>query len=56
MKQKASEFFWNEINIKITKWSHADRGYASTYYVETLNSFNPEIHLRIYKNLQLKIN
>ena len=46
MKQKASEIFWNEININITKWSHPCRGYASIYYVETLNSFNPEIHLK----------
>ena len=39
-------FLWNrhKKNTKITKRSHAYRGYASTYNVEYLNSFNPELH------------
>ena len=33
-------------NGKITKWSPANKGYASTYNVEILNSFYPEVQLR----------
>ena len=33
-------------NIKITKQEHASKGYASTYNVEILNSFNPELQLK----------
>ena len=33
-------------NIKITKRDHAFKGYASTYNVETLNSFKPELQLK----------
>ena len=29
-------------NVKITKRSNAYQGYASTCYIESLNSFNPE--------------
>ena len=36
----------NEKNIKITKRGHAFKGYASTYNVEILNSFNPELQLK----------
>ena len=43
-------------NIKITKWSQAFKGYAGSYGVEVLNSFNPELQLKESgKNLQLKI-
>ena len=35
----------NEKNIK-TKWEHAFKGYASTYNVEILKSFNPELQLK----------
>ena len=42
--------FFDEIkNIKkakITKRSHACRGYAITYKVKVLNSFNPELQLK----------
>ena len=48
-----SENFLNKKNVKMTKWSHADRGYASTYNVGILNSFNPELQL---KDLYTKIN
>ena len=45
-KQKKSENFFNEKNVKITKRSRAYRGYVSTYNVEILNSFNPEQQLK----------
>ena len=37
--------FWWE-NTKTTKWSHFYKGYASTYNVSILNSFNPELQLQ----------
>ena len=40
---KKSENFLNEKNIKITEQKHAFIGYVSTYNVEILNSFNPEL-------------
>ena len=40
------ENFLNKKNIKITKREHAFKGYASTYNVEILNSFNPKLQLR----------
>ena len=36
----------NEKNIKIAKREHAFKGYPSTYSVETLNYFNPELQLK----------
>ena len=36
----------NKKNIKITKREHAFKGYASSYNVEILNSFNPELQLK----------
>ena len=33
-------------NAKITKWSYAYKGCASTYNVEILNSLNPELQLK----------
>ena len=36
----------NEKSIKIAKREHAFKGYASTYNVEILNSFNPELQLK----------
>ena len=33
----------NEKNIKIAKQEHGFKGYASTYTVDILNSFNPEL-------------
>ena len=46
MKEKKSENFLNERNIKITKRLRAYRGYASTYNVDILSSFNPELTLK----------
>ena len=34
------------MNAQITKWSHAYKSYASSYNVEILNSYNPEIQLK----------
>ena len=36
----------NEKNVKITKREHAFKDYESTYNVETLNSFNPELQIQ----------
>ena len=36
----------NEKNIKKTKREHPFKDYASTYAVEILNSFNPELQLK----------
>ena len=44
--QKKSENFLNDKNMKITKREHAFKVYASTYNVEILNSFNPELQLK----------
>ena len=35
----------NEKNAKLTKRSHAYKGYASSYNIDNLNSFNPELQL-----------
>ena len=43
-------------NTKTTKQSHAYKGYASTYYVEILSSFNPELQLIKILNPQLRVN
>ena len=36
----------NEKNTKITKSAHAFKGYACSYNVEVLNSFNSELQLK----------
>ena len=41
---KKSETVLNEENVKIAKRAHAFKGYASSYDVEILNSFNFELH------------
>ena len=41
-----SENFLNEKNVKITKRKDAFKGFTSTYNVEILNSFNPELQLK----------
>ena len=45
MIQKKTEDFLNKKNVKITKRAHAFKGYACSYNVEVLNSFNPELQL-----------
>ena len=47
MIQKKSENVLNEKNVKIAKWEDVFKGFASTYNVEILNSFNPEPELQI---------
>ena len=42
-KQKVKGF---QKNAKITKRSHADKGYARTYSVKILNFFNRELQLK----------
>ena len=46
VKQKKSEKFLNEKNVKITKRAHAFKGFVSSYNVEILNSFNLELQLK----------
>ena len=45
MRQKKWKFL-NEKNVKITKGALVFKGYASSYNVEILSSFNPELELR----------
>ena len=41
-----NENFVNNKNVKISKRKHAFKGFASSYNVEILNSFNPELQLK----------
>ena len=43
---KKLKIFWMKKDLKITKQEHACKGYASTYKVEILNSFNSELQLK----------
>ena len=43
---KKSEKFYNQKNFKISKREHAFKGFACTYNVEILNSFNSELQLQ----------
>ena len=43
---KISETFLNKKNMRITKREHTFKGFASTYNVESLNSFNPELQIK----------
>ena len=43
MRKKGKYSEWKK--IKTTKRENAFKGYASTYNVENLNSFNPELQL-----------
>ena len=45
MIQKKWKLF-EQKKIKIAKWEHAFKGFASTYNVEILNSFNLELQLK----------
>ena len=45
MKHKKGKFL-EQKTIKTTKREHASKGFASTYNVDILNSFNPELQLR----------
>ena len=37
--------FWTKKNVKGTKQSYAFQGYASSYNVEIMSVFNPELQL-----------
>ena len=43
---KKSKNFLNGVNVQIKKRVHAFKGFASSYNVEVLNSFNPELQLK----------
>ena len=43
---KKVKIFQTKKNIKIAKREHAFRDFASTYNIEILNSFNPELQLK----------
>ena len=43
---KKYENFLDEKNVKITKQTQAFRGYVSSFNVEILNSFNPELQVK----------
>ena len=46
MIQKKRKFFKQKKHVKITKREHTFKGFASTYSVEILNYFNPELQLK----------
>ena len=45
-KQQKVKSVWLKKNAKITKRSHAYKGYPSTHSVKIFNSFNPELQLK----------
>ena len=52
------DFFWRNKDYKkanITKGANAFKNQAESYNVESLNSFNPELQLKLM-NLRLKVN
>ena len=46
MKQNKSEKLLEEKNSKIRKQSNSFKGFACSYNVEILDSFNPELELK----------
>ena len=46
MIQKKWKFFKRKKNVNITKRKHALKGFSSSYNVEILNSFNPELQFK----------
>ena len=51
---KKTENFLNKKNVKVAKGEHAFKGFASTYNIKILNSFNPEFNLKML-NLELNV-
>ena len=45
-KYKKSENILNKKNVKVTKRAYTFKGYASSYNVEILYSFNPKLQLK----------
>ena len=43
---KKHKIFGTKINVKLTKRAHIFNGYASSYNVKILSSFNPELQLK----------
>ena len=52
IKQKEREKF---LDAKISKRSYTYKGDISTYYVEILNSFNPELELKTESAIKNKL-
>ena len=50
MIQKELKFYLNEKKLKTIKREYAFKGYASTYNVKILNSFNSELQLKDTKS------
>ena len=46
MIQKLEKIFKQKKTVKIIKRAHTFRSFASSYDVEILNSFNPELELK----------
>ena len=46
MQPKKKKKNFNKKNLKITKQVHAFNCYASSYNLQALNSFNPELQLK----------
>ena len=44
--KKSKNFLNKKKKKKTTKWAHAFKAFASSYNVEILNSFNPELKLK----------
>ena len=53
MIQKKWKLFKRKINVKITKRNHVFKGFASSYNIEILNSFNPDLKYWICKLTEL---
>ena len=51
---KKTENFLNKKNVKVAKREHAFKGFASTYNIKILNSFNLEFNLKML-NLELNV-
>ena len=51
---KKTENFLNKKKVKVAKGEHAFKGFASTYNIKILNSFNSEFNLKML-NLELNV-
>ena len=53
MIQKRVKIFLNEKTVNIAKTEHAFKGFASTYNVEILNFFDPELQLKDTESIKI---
>ena len=53
MIQKRVKIFLNEKTVNIVKTEHAFKGFASTYNVEILNFFDPELQLKDTESIKI---